>query len=249
MTNAEFINHVNRIAQSNPTYREGGDGSDGTCDCIGLVMGAMYAGGQQAYDMHSSNYFARFQTDDLQTLGSEDQLSAGNLVYKARNGAEHLHSRYLPGGRYDTGDLLDYYHVGVVAATEPLRIVHCTSSGTVNGIKWEETAEGWTHFGSVKGVDDVLAAETYTAVVTAPSGSTVNLRVRPDQQSPIAARVPVGSSVEVHEKAQGWARVTAGKKRGYMMTAFLLEKPKQTNAVSIPREAILQLISTLEAWL
>jgi hypothetical protein len=32
---------VEEIVAKAPTYRLGGDGSDGTCDCVGLLMGAM----------------------------------------------------------------------------------------------------------------------------------------------------------------------------------------------------------------
>lgn len=44
-----FLSEVAKIKSEAPTYREGGDGSDGTCDCIGLVIGAIRragAGGQ-----------------------------------------------------------------------------------------------------------------------------------------------------------------------------------------------------------
>ena len=36
-----FIAQVEAIAQASPVYRLGGDGSDGTCDCIGLVIGCL----------------------------------------------------------------------------------------------------------------------------------------------------------------------------------------------------------------
>lgn len=38
-----FLSEVAKIKSEAPTYREGGDGSDGTCDCIGLVIGAIRA--------------------------------------------------------------------------------------------------------------------------------------------------------------------------------------------------------------
>ena len=56
MTTQAFLNAVCAIADAAPSYREGGTGADGTCDCIGLVMGAMYALGRAKYDLHSSNY-------------------------------------------------------------------------------------------------------------------------------------------------------------------------------------------------
>ena len=41
-----FIAQVEAIAQASPVYRPGGDGSDGTCDCIGLVIGAIRRAGK-----------------------------------------------------------------------------------------------------------------------------------------------------------------------------------------------------------
>lgn len=248
ISTADFLSAVNRIVESDPVYRTGGTGDDGTCDCIGLVMGAMYRNGRENYDMHSSNYFARFQTDDLQMLKNEAQLDAGMVVYKARNGADRLHQRYLTGGRYHTGDLLDYYHAGVVLSACPLRIVHCTSDGSTQGIKQDDTMDGWTHCGHVKGVERTAASGGQKAVVTAPSGSTVNLRMRPDETSPVLARIPVGSSVVLHETADGWARITAGAGSGYMMTAFLTTAGQQQE-ICVPRETLRQIIRTLESWL
>ena len=61
----------------------------------------------------------------------------GELVYKARRPSDSgydLHGRYLQGGRYWTGDTLDYYHVGIVTGVSPLEITHCTSTNGVDGI-------------------------------------------------------------------------------------------------------------------
>lgn len=41
-----FLIEVAKIKSEAPTYREGGDGSDGTCDCIGLVIGAIRRAGR-----------------------------------------------------------------------------------------------------------------------------------------------------------------------------------------------------------
>ena len=40
-----FLSGVAKIKSEAPTYRAGGDGSDGTCDCIGLVIGAIRRAG------------------------------------------------------------------------------------------------------------------------------------------------------------------------------------------------------------
>lgn len=243
ISRTDFTAAIGQIARTEPVYRTGGTGADGTCDCIGLVMGAMYLNGREAYDMHSSNYFARFQTDGLQPLTDAALLKSGDIVYKAREGS--LHERYLPGGRYHTGDPLDYYHAGAVVSTAPLKILHCTSSCSVNGIAEDVSAEKWTHFGSVKGV----CQEGHSAVVRAPEGGTVNLRARPDRKSSVIVRVPVGSEVRVHEAADGWSKITADGQTGYMMTEFLKEEQPEADCVSVPLSVLRQAVDMLEKWI
>lgn len=75
MTNTEFVKRVLEISATNPTYRTGGDGRDGTCDCIGLVMGAL--GGK--FDMHSTNYFARYKlANEPNQMTDEEELELGD---------------------------------------------------------------------------------------------------------------------------------------------------------------------------
>ncbi len=150
MNTFDFVKRVQAIAAQKPTYREGGKGADGTCDCIGLIMGAL--GGK--FELHSSNYFARCQMNTLDSLLDESQLHEGSVVYKSRRSTEKLHEHYQAGGRYFNGDLLDYYHVGVVTCIDPLVITHCTSTAIVNGIAYDNSIAGWSHFGDLLQVDD-----------------------------------------------------------------------------------------------
>ena len=41
ITPEKYVEGINSIYIEQPTYRTGGDGSDGTCDCIGMVRGAL----------------------------------------------------------------------------------------------------------------------------------------------------------------------------------------------------------------
>lgn len=45
VTTESFLRGVDAIAGGKPTYRLGHDGSDGTCDCIGLIIGAIRRAG------------------------------------------------------------------------------------------------------------------------------------------------------------------------------------------------------------
>lgn len=227
----DFVKEVQRIADSRPTYRTGGTGADGTCDCIGLIMGAMYALGHDRYDMHSTNYFARFQMDTLDRLTSADQLFIGAIVYKDRVSMTQLHERYQAGGRYFTGDLLDYYHVGVVTSLDPLEITHCTSTENIDGIAYDHSNDGWTQFGMLKDVSYIVDGEleeeqpepvnSKRAIVRTPDGNAVHLRADPSTRNPYIAKIPNGAVLDVLESADGWATVRWEGQRGYMMSQFL----------------------------
>ena len=229
MTKFEFVQNVQRIAATNPTYRTGGDGSDGTCDCIGLITGAL--GG--TFEMHSTNWFARYQTFGLEPINHDRyEPEVGDILYKVRNPSNpkyDLNERYVTG-RYATGDLTDYYHVGVVTNVAPLEITHCTSTGNVNGIAYDSTADTWTHVGILKNVgydgsqtEEQAIAAYDLAVVWQEDGEAVRMRSAPttDGAYNTIAKVPCGAAVEVLERAGEWATVRWNAQRGYMMDKFL----------------------------
>ena len=234
----DLLEQVLAIESEQPVYRTGGTGKDGTCDCIGAVMGAMYRLGRADYPLHSSNYFARYQTENLCEITEPSHLAPGQIVYKAKEDPADLHERYLPGGTHCNGDTRDYYHAGMVVSASPLIIVHCTSSGSANGFTRDEAIGQWRFSGYVKGVSyEQTATVTETAVVTVPGGTTANLRIRPDIKSRRVAKVPAGTVVNVLEKADDWAKiVTPQGERGYMMTQFL----KQANETMEARLSALE---------
>lgn len=243
----DFLQKVHEIAARPLTYRTGGRGADGTCDCIGLIMGAMMELGHAKYDLHSSNYFARYQMESVVPAEPND-LSAGTIVYKARANTQQLNERYQPGGGYYTGDLLDYYHVGVVESTEPLVIVHCTEYGNVNGITRDYSAKGWTHAGTLKGIGMKETNETEEgpmsakAIVIAQSGDDVNMRVRPNIKGGLVIRVPVGAGVQLMETAKNdageeWSLIHYGGYNGYMMSKFLKRAADDEDVQETPSAA------------
>ena len=223
MTNNKFVAAVRQIAGSRPTYRTGGTGADGTCDCIGLIMGAI----GKKYDMHSTNYFARFQMRTLDSLLDESQLHVGAVVYKSRRNTAQLNARYQPGGRYYNSDMLDYYHVGVVTGIDPLEITHCTSTNDINGIACDSSISAWSHIGDLLDVEMVSTGEetcmSIMMEVYAANGKPVNVRKRPNADAPKVGAIAVGETVTVTEQADGWAKITHGSLTGYMMDKFLKE--------------------------
>jgi hypothetical protein len=222
MTIADLLSGVKAIAAVNPTYRLGGDGSDGTCDCIGLIIGAVERAGESWEGVHGSNWWARNYTRSLLPVTDKDDLLLGDLVYKALPPGAPGYD--LPS-RYDKHpNKLDFYHVGVVTGVNPLEITHCTSPGGIlrDGklVKWNYHGQ-LTLIGDADEQEDAEMTETVTAVVTASSGSNVNMRREPSSKAALVDRVPIGAVVEVLERGTEWSKIRYGAKVGYMMTSFL----------------------------
>ena len=132
----DFLNQIEAICATKPDYRTGGSGTDGTCDCIGLIIGAVRRAGGSWKGIHGSNYAARFQMADFKKL-KMSELFIGEVVYKAKSPEDSSYSlpdRYKPGGASSNGDVLDYYHVGVVTRVSPLEITHCSTAVNGNSI-------------------------------------------------------------------------------------------------------------------
>ena len=79
MTAEDFVVWVNKNAARVTEYSNGGDGSNGKCDCIGLIIGAWRLSGNKWPWIHGSNYTARYLSDNL---GPDQPLELGDLVYK-----------------------------------------------------------------------------------------------------------------------------------------------------------------------
>lgn len=229
MKATDFIENVNRIANELPTYRTGGTGADGTCDCIGLIMGAMYALGHKKYDLHSTNYFARYEMDGMYPLTDWQELKIGDLVYKYRPDNGELNERYKPGGTHDTGDPMDYYHVGAVTSINPLEITHCTQTKNINGIARDTSIKGWDLYGQMADLEyedqpeNEQPATVALAIVYSDNGDPVRMRKTPTTTGSYntITKVPKGAQVDVLETDGVWSTVRWDGQRGYMMSRYL----------------------------
>lgn len=215
-----FIAQVEAIAQASPVYRPGGDGSDGTCDCIGLVIGAIRRAGGSWTGTHGSNYAARYEMRELLPVTDAGELCLGDVVYKARTPGQAGYA--LPERYKKNPDQRDYYHVGVVTATSPLEITHCTSPGIVRDTKLGK----WTYRGRLEKVDyDGTSQEVGTmvqaATVVADSGDDVKMRSTPSKTDGLYYKVPVGATVQVASVDGEWAKVRYQDRTGYMMVEYL----------------------------
>ena len=216
-----FVDKVLEIAAERPSYRLGGDGSDGTCDCIGLIIGALERAGEAWKGTHGSNWTARNAMSEMIRGVEAADLQVGWLVFKAKAPGESGYD--LPSRYANDSDQMDYYHVGVVTGVEPLEITHCTVSGSVNGITVDSKQGKWLYAGPLEMVaySGGEGAEMTMAKVRAPNGGTVNMRKAPVPTAALIERVPVGDEVEVLSSQLTWSLIKWRGKSGYMMTEFL----------------------------
>lgn len=219
MTAQTFLEKVAEIADASPMYRLGGDGSDGTCDCIGLIIGAIRRSGGSWTGIHGSNYAARYEMRELLPVTDAGELCLGDVVYKARTPGQAGYA--LPERYKNDPDQRDYYHVGVVTAVEPLEITHCTGPGIVRDTKLGK----WTYRGRLEKVDydgtEVVETMVQTATVVADSGDDVKMRSTPSQTDGLYWKVPVGDKVQVAYVEGEWAKVRHQGRTGYMMVEYL----------------------------
>lgn len=247
----KFLEQVLAIFRKKPTYRQPGDGSDGTCDCIGLIIGAIRRMGLKWTGIHGCNWAARKEFVQLKPIKQLTDLSIGDVVLKAydpNHSKWNLPSRYKQGGSYYNGDMKDYYHAGVVTSTYPLVITHMTSP-TVRQDTTETALKKWTHYGTLKILARAAGESTGTpvetvkpqpvqetpvtatpatpatgkrAVVTAESGRYVKMRAQPSTGCRLYDEVPVGAEVTLEQPGETWAKISYGRRKGwYMMAKFL----------------------------
>lgn len=257
ITLANFLKAIAQNAARVKEYHQPGDGSNGQCDCIGLIIGAVRLAGGKWNGLHGSNYAAR---SEIEALGPA-KFFKGEIVFKARKEGDayyKLPDRYKQGKNRFNGDLLDYYHVGVVTNDSPLEITHCTDPGP---IVVDKKKGKWAYGGRLKGIDygatiapeEEKEAGQMTAIVTAENGTTVKMRQKPNKASNIYWDIPVGAEVEMLETGDTWNKIKYNGKTGYMMSDYL--KPCDNGApdepvietVIAPKEELLNAYNILEA--
>lgn len=137
VTVEQFIKGLLAIEALKPKYVWGGKGLNGKCDCIGLAIGAFREVGFTWNGLHGTNYAARYAVTGLTLYQNESQLVPGMWLFTARkpsNGYYALPGKYQKGGANDTGDYNDYSHVYYVLSINPTVLIHCTKSGSVDGV-------------------------------------------------------------------------------------------------------------------
>lgn len=254
----KFLSCVKENAARTHAYESGHDGSDGKCDCIGLIIGALKLAGFKWPGVHGSNWAARNAMDSLQYIPDATEMYVGEIVYKAKEPGE---SGYAPPDRYkDSRDLRDYYHVGVVTQTAPLVITHCTTVD--GGIQRDGKAGNWRWGGKLKYVDyaegDGHMKAIYQAKVHADNDYPVKMRAEASTKAEILAKIPQGEIVDVlgtvGSNEGEWGFILYGDQTGYMMRKFLLpvneaEADDDGETVTVNRAELEIWADTLESLL
>ena len=268
MTLEDFLEGVHKNAQRIREYQSGHDGSDGGCDCIGQIIGAVRQNGVKWPWTHGSNYAARNRINNLHYISKANEQQRGDIVFKARNPGEPKYD--LPSRYNDSLDKKDYYHVGVVTRTNPLEITHCTSSsGCVywgmrgnegpmwlpcgSGIKFDKELGAWHYAGTLNQIKggDIPMVVNYQATVVADNGNTVNLRANPSINSSVQKTVRVGTIVDViDEQNSEWAKIKVDATLGYMMRKFLMDDNGDAEdqvVIQVPKEQALTLMRCIQS--
>ncbi len=232
------------------SYSPGG-AEQGTVDCSGAFV---YAYGTKKIDLyHGSNFMARSEAMHLLPL---TQATPGMIAFKAREPSEKGYSlpeKYRQGGKSYTGDVRDYYHVGLVSR-DGAHVLNAQSTETGFVSSALTAKNGWDYVGYGMHID--YGEEDTTpkqeegettmeqATVTATSGTTVNMRVKPSMTATLVDRVPVGAQVDVVSRGSEWSIVKYDGMTGYMMTRFLTTGESQTDTSEL--ESLKERVQKLE---
>ena len=216
-------------------------------DCSGAWCRCFSSYGLSIY--HGSNTIWRTRLTSKGEIKSVADLKVGMAVLKRRfDGNE-------PDKYKSDGDG-NFYHIGGVVSVNPLQIIHATPDVA----KIDTKIGNWTHWGIIDKVDiDYQGGGTpvtslYTAVVTAQSGSTVNVRATPSSGGALVTRLNVGTQVSVLQELGEFSFIEWQTGQGYMMASFLQREgsvpapiPPSSDLVNLilPRETALALKNAL----
>ena len=203
MDRQTFLTAVGQNAARITSYRDGGDGTDASSDCIGLVIGALKLLGEPWTGTHGTNYTVRNALAFGRDISAASDLSPGDLVFKFREKGEDGYA--LPSRYHTHQDTRDYYHVGVVMQTSPLEILHCSTGG----MHRDQSLGAWRYAGHLPMLSDGVTA-LYTAIIKSENGKGVNLRAAPSLSADKLAVIPVGIQANVLEETDDtWLKVMA----------------------------------------
>lgn len=269
----KFLEGCKKNAERIKTYKLGQSGKNGESDCIGFPIGAMELEGQKWGGTHGCNYAVRYRMKNFHPVTKASQLKLGEFVFKVRKPGE---AKYALPDKYKTsGDLNDYYHVGIVTSVNPLTISHCSTGG----MHYDHSLGKWAYAGECSLVDYSMdpshdeatpgeTSELGKMVVDVPDDTSVNVRRSASVSADVLTRLPEGTAVEVTSVSGSWSHVNYSYDQtgeGYIMSRFLVDGkvdvPNDTSVnvrrqpstsapriTTIPEGGSVKVLSTNGAW-
>ena len=248
-----FLSKVEQIAAEEPAYRSGGYGADGTCDCIGLIIGAIRRAGGSWHGMHGSNYAARNEMEYLEPITQASPLIVGEAVFKALLPGDEKYN--LPARYNSDPDRHDYNHVGVVISVDPLRIRHMTSPKP----KIDTKIGKWKYHGWLKKISQGGEAPVPQETVIIRGGNesaSINLRSGPSKSTRIIGQILQGQAATLLEVTNDeWCKVQVNGKTGYVQQVFVkrpsqqTEESKPAGTIYVPTAELERIYDTIGGWL
>lgn len=271
----KFIEGCKQNAARIKTYKWGKSGQNGESDCIGYPIGALDLVGQKWGGTHGCNYAVRYRMNNFHPITSLSQLKLGEFVFKVRKPGEDKYA--LPSKYNSSGDLNDYYHVGVVTSVNPVVISHCSTGG----MHYDKTLGKWKYAGYCSLVNYGTKTESSSSttesketasvgkmVVDVPDDTSVNVRSKASISSNILTRLPEGSVVNVTSVSGDWSHINYNYEKsgtGYVMSKFIqngvVDVPDDSSVnvrrqasisaariTTLPEGTAVKIISTVGAW-
>lgn len=123
--------------------------------------------------------------------------------------------------RYKEDGLGNASHVGLYTDMEGVEVAHSSAS---RGMVCASTLKnGWTHVGWAREIgyaqEQEGVSELQYAATRADSGSTVNMRDKPNGK--LMVRIPLGTKVPVYARQGGWAQVGYSGHTGWVDESYL----------------------------
>lgn len=229
MNTQRFLQKIEENAARIRTYRLGGDGTGGECDCIGLIIGALRMAQTPWPWTHGSNYTARNRIIGLHAVEGARDVAAGDIVFKAHEPGEDGWA--LPDTYRGHEDQRDYYHVGVVTGIAPLEITHCTS--VPGGIRRDGAMGGWRFAGKLdqindEGGDGPMIPNEVLAVYEVVGGRLAMRSTPRKADNNFIRWIGEGERVNgLEEPKDGWVRAEYQGQAGYCMMLYLIDVEMQ----------------------
>ena len=195
---------------------EWGAARRGCVDCSGAFVYAYKLHGLSI--AHGSNAIARNYVERLEPIAD---AIPGMAAFKARVPGQAGYD--LPEKYRTSGDLRDFYHIGLVDETGKYVL---NAKSTQAGFSRDPISK-WSVVGRLKAVnynEQEKGGDPMQMVVSCPAGETVRLRNSPSSGGAVVMKIKAGTIVSAEDVGnKDWLLVRYDGKSGYMMRQFLAE--------------------------